>query len=213
MKEPGTRLPRCLVGMSRVRWRAHCAALLGAVGLVGCGDAPPEPDMGAGEARSLGRAEARAVSRAERRAPEARVLEMPPAPERPVRRAAAVRPRAPATATARLSPARTAPPRLDLALLAMEPAEVMRTLREGPLESAHYVLQRESQVEVEGERPQAVEGDLSLIDCSRVAPDDPSRGRALWIGGLPVEGAPELFEGPHRGIPEGKLTVRALSVL
>ena len=86
--------------------------------------------------------------------------------------------------------------RLDEALLAMDPAEVVRTLEEiqGPLESAHYILQRGSEIEVDGDvRP--IDGELSILHCAFLDPEDEARGREFWMGGLRLEGAPDLLDG------------------
>ena len=151
----------------------------------GCAEAEPAPQRR--EAQFVARARATATARAEatRRAPLR------------VERRAVVHPvrTNPAPRVARVQ--RRDSEGLDGALLGMEPDAVMRKLSEiqGPLEGAHYVLQRGSEVEVPGELPRPVEGELSLVDCSLVHPGDPRRGRLLWIGGLRIDGAPDLFDG------------------
>jgi len=129
-------------------------------------------------------------------APAAARIEPPAAGRAPGSREVARRAIAPRgePVTARMS--RTAPTNLEDALLGMSAEEALRAVEEiqGPFEGAHYVLQRGSEVVFDDASATALEGELSVVDCRFVDPEDPGRGRSLWIGGLRTS-EPGLFEG------------------
>lgn len=166
--------------MDRATRGAGALAVL-VVAALGCGssESPPEPRVAGVAQPPERRATARLPEQAsQQRTASARRL---PPPRRP-----------PVVAALQ----RTTPPNLTDALLAMPAEEALRRLEEieGPFDGAHYVFQRGSETEVEGEvRP--VEGGLSVLDCVFLDEGDPSRGRALRIAGVRLEGAPDVFEG------------------
>lgn len=83
---------------------------------------------------------------------------------------------------------------VPLDLRDLEPAAFVAAVERvvGPLEGAHYVVDRGSEAWSDG-RVARVDGGLSLLDCRPRDPDRPERGARLWVGGLRLEGAPEVF--------------------
>ncbi len=86
----------------------------------------------------------------------------------------------------------------DDLLAKLTPAQAIEKLEEtmGPLEGAHYVLQRDSGVELVDDGWRYLEGELSLIDCrdTELAAQEPGRSFPYWVGGVRFSDAPDAIE-------------------
>jgi len=111
-----------------------------------------------------------------------------PGPPRTITLEARRAPKGIAAATLRMKP----PPTQDLRSL--EPAVFVEVIEQemGPLESAHYIVQRGSEIVVD-DRSEPAEGAFSLLDCRPIDASRPELGARFWIGGLRLEGAPDVF--------------------
>lgn len=74
-------------------------------------------------------------------------------------------------------------------------------------ESAHYEFERGSTSTLAG-RTEPVRGELSLVDCSLAGDRDYDGPRTLWIGGLELRDADEIFEPQISGSKKLSLTPR-----